>query len=365
MSLWAFGSNAHGQLGVGTGDDAHVPTRSIFQDAHGSTIEPIPVSISGGANHSVIVTSRGEVFSSGRNDVGQIGLAESEDRLVFTRVKGIDGAVGVSCGWDHTAVLTGSGEVYVFGSNKYGQLGVGAPVSSTHQPTKVPGLPGNVKKVACGMRFTMVVTEDGEVWAWGSNRHGEVGLVAKSAAGIIFDPVRVPINAVDVACGQYHTVYLNTDGVLVCCGRNRHGQLSGTDKTITSNQIPATKDGAVRTIFAGWSFSGFLDTYSGTVTGWGRNDHAQLAIPPASICASPTRSTCLTNVQQIACGSEHALGLDATGTCYAWGWNEHGNCGVGNTADVLEPRAIVMSAPVTLVGCGYGHSIIFTQPAVQ
>jgi hypothetical protein len=80
----------------------------------------------------------------------------------------------IAAGWWHSLALTESGEVYAWGSNGRGQLGLG-DTEDRHTPTQVPGL-GRVKAIAAGGEHSLALTESGEVYAWGSNGHGQLGL---------------------------------------------------------------------------------------------------------------------------------------------------------------------------------------------
>ncbi|CAG8784542.1 6389_t:CDS:1, partial [Acaulospora morrowiae] len=68
--LFAFGSNGHGQLGIGSKDDTNIPTRCILSD---NPKNFSPKYITGGGNHSAIITHDGELWISGLNNDGQCG----------------------------------------------------------------------------------------------------------------------------------------------------------------------------------------------------------------------------------------------------------------------------------------------------
>ena len=85
----------------------------------------------------------------------------------------------MSCGTDHCAFVTIEGHVYTFGSNQNGKLGLGQ--SSSMKKPKVPSLVEALFKtpvaaVACGQEHTVAVTVDGQVYTWGLNTQGALGL---------------------------------------------------------------------------------------------------------------------------------------------------------------------------------------------
>lgn len=222
------------------------------------------------------------------------------------------------------------------------------------------------------MRFTVALTADGQVWGWGGSRYGELGVdqspqssPSLSRKAILYKPTPLPDFPIckDIACGQYHVIYLSEDNVIKGKGRNRHGQLGmPPDGTTTGSGLIRLESSSPSTqLFCGWSFSGYVDE-SGRVVAWGRNDHHQLGNSGSATlaCPSPTCSECLQDTRLIACGSEHALAIDKFGKCVAWGWNEHGNCGVGGTEDVTIPTN-VRDSGVKIVGSGYGHSFVYIE----
>jgi len=125
---------------------------------------------------------------------GQLGLGDTEDRLTPTKARGLpDGSPGpavrtsgltptkapglskvkaILAGDYHSLAFTESGEVYAWGANRGGQLGLR---EGRLTPTKVPGLP-KVKAIAAGWRHSLALTESGEVYAWGRNDQGQLGL---------------------------------------------------------------------------------------------------------------------------------------------------------------------------------------------
>jgi len=120
------------------------------------------------------------MFACGSNGNGQLGLGDTTYRNTFTAVPALpDGKVAkqVVAGWSHTMILAEDGTVFACGNNDYGQLGLG---DTTHRNTftAVPALPdGKVaKQVVAGRYHTMILAEDGTVFACGGNAYGQYGL---------------------------------------------------------------------------------------------------------------------------------------------------------------------------------------------
>ena len=90
-----------------------------------------------------------------------------------------DEIISLSCGDEHTAVVTTSGRLFTFGSNEYGQLGLGH-YENVLRPSCVKCIkPDRVKLVACGKAHTIIATESGRLFAFGSNTEGQLGIGLK------------------------------------------------------------------------------------------------------------------------------------------------------------------------------------------
>lgn len=130
------------------------------------------VSIGCGAEHSLVATDQGEVFSWGWGRYGNLGDGECEDRLLPTKVKGLQGVHVrvVACGWRHSIVVDGDGRVFSFGWSKYGQLGHGDNRDQL-VPKQLQQLQDTkVVVIAGGWRHSMAADSEGRVYAWGWNK---------------------------------------------------------------------------------------------------------------------------------------------------------------------------------------------------
>ena len=84
--------------------------------------------------------------------------------------------VGIAAGSVHTAAVTAEGELYTFGGNSSGQLGLAEAGDCVYAPRLVDALSGRaVVMVACGDEHTVVLTRDGAVLSFGCNEYGQLG----------------------------------------------------------------------------------------------------------------------------------------------------------------------------------------------
>ena len=137
-TVWTWGSNASGALGLGLDDEDQIspvlyvdsPSRVVRED--GSVLRSV-VDISAGKDHVLAVTREGKVYAWGSNSAGQLGAAPFGDAAVVKSisarevdVSGVRGkVVRVAAGNGYSILLTDKGTVWGFGRNDKGQLGVG------------------------------------------------------------------------------------------------------------------------------------------------------------------------------------------------------------------------------------------------
>ena len=122
MAWYSRVGNNEGQLGVGDTEGRLVPTLVTGQ-LQGKTA----VYVAPGDHHALCVTANGSLFSWGRNRSGQMGVGNTEKRLVPTLVTGLQGkhVVHVAAGAHHTICSIVDGSVFTWGADDGGQLGLG------------------------------------------------------------------------------------------------------------------------------------------------------------------------------------------------------------------------------------------------
>ena len=190
--------------------------------------------VAAGWSHTVFITADGLVFSCGDNSDGQLGVGDTEDRLVPTLVTGqLQGktAVYVAAGDDHTLCITADGSLFSWGYNVNGQLGVG-DADDKQKPTLVTELQGKqVVHVAAGACRTICCTADGSVFTWGDGDNGQLGL-GDDEFQLLPTLVRGELQGkqvVQVAAGDKHSACVTEDGSVYMWGDNDEGQLGQED----------------------------------------------------------------------------------------------------------------------------------------
>ena len=113
--LYAWGANNYGQLGLGYVSEQEEIPRTV-------NTEHVFVKIRGGGGHTLALDSSGNLFVSGWNRFGQLGIETVDDVTRFTKTD-ISDVVDVAAGWDFSLILLRDGSVLSAGANKFYQLG--------------------------------------------------------------------------------------------------------------------------------------------------------------------------------------------------------------------------------------------------
>jgi E3 ubiquitin-protein ligase HERC4 len=174
--VYCWGLNRWGCLGIGSKDlSYHEPKLNQYLN------NEFVIDISCGAVHSLVLTHCAEVYAWGGNRFGQLGNGRNDNQLKPIKVKGFNNerVVMISCGECHSMALTECGHVYSWGSNYYGQLGIGNIVKS-NEPKFVEVIGENkcnvfIEKISCGSEHSLLLSSDGNIYAFGRNKSGELG----------------------------------------------------------------------------------------------------------------------------------------------------------------------------------------------
>ncbi|XP_047315344.1 uncharacterized protein LOC124919203 isoform X2 [Impatiens glandulifera] len=221
--VFSWGSGVNYQLGTG---NAHIQKLPCKVDSlHGLSMKLI----SAAKFHSVAVSACGEVYTWGFGRGGRLGHPDfdihSGQAAVITprRVTlglGARRIKAVAAAKHHTIVATEGGEVFTWGSNREGQLGY-TSVDTQPTPRRVSSLKSKIITVAAANKHTAVVSECGEVFTWGCNKEGQLGYgTSNSASNYMPRAVESLKGKVfsKVATAKYHTIVLGADGEVYTWG---------------------------------------------------------------------------------------------------------------------------------------------------
>jgi len=232
--------------------------------------------------------------------------------------------MAVACGLDFTAVVMEKGDLWSFGKGASGQLGLG-----TDADQLLPACVGGVNEVfdgeavvmvAAGLLHAACVAAKGTLWIWGDGYFGQLGHGDREPRQ---SPTRLGKEmyggspAVMVSCGQKHTLVLTAVGLVWSCGAGNFGQLGHGD---TTGKLVLTLVGA----------EGFRGP----------------------------------QIVMVSAGGAHSVALGAQGRVWTWGWGVFGQLGYNNEGNrlvltLLTGEALGGAAGV-LVEVGYAHTVAMT-----
>ncbi|MGN0106776.1 MAG: RCC1-like domain-containing protein, partial [Hominilimicola sp.] len=255
----------------------------------------------------------------------------------------------VAAGGNITVALTDAGEVYTWGDNTYGQLGVGnASDIMSHSTTPVKALENNVVKIAAGDDFVVVLMNNGTVWTWGKNDYGQLGLGANDEPNPNknqLKPVQIKgiTDIVDIAAGANHTLLLDKYGNVYGFGDYSEYQVSTETNTSADSSIPKILNlPATMNIYAveASGNTSYALTRNGDIVVWGDDSNGKFGKANYSGNGPVYVNTSEdTQIVSFSAGGGSVLAIDSNGSVYGFGDNSHYQLAMGATTDVVaEPQ---------------------------
>ncbi|MDB4955639.1 MAG: regulator of chromosome condensation [Myxococcales bacterium] len=297
-SVWCWGRNQYGELGVATPGGSRVPVRAAFSDA---------IAVTGAMQSTCGIKSDGTVWCWGR---------VISDTLNYTPTQ----IIGVS---NVTQLAASEGDLCALSADH--------TASCLTSPTTAMQVATDVVKVTT----SCALHSDGTVTCWGDNSYGELGDGTNSGTG----PVKVAglSDVVDIASGYNHNCALRSDDSVWCWGENTAGQLgaspSSTVCAYSNNMWPCRPTAAAvpgltaKAIFAGENFELALRA-DGTIAGVGQNNVSQLGGTSAPGCTDPFGENCsiapvmvptVSHATLVSAQLSHACAIQADNAVYCWG----------------------------------------------
>jgi alpha-tubulin suppressor-like RCC1 family protein len=165
-TLWAWGVNDSGQLGLGNTVNRSSPTQVGTSAAW--------LTVAGGRGFTIGVGVGGGLWAWGINNYGQLGLGNTTSYSSPVRIGALTTWAAVSVGSNHSVALKTDGTMWTWGYNGSGQLGINNTLLRS-SPVQVGSLTTWAEVLAAG-DSTFALKTDGTVWAWGVNTGGVLGL---------------------------------------------------------------------------------------------------------------------------------------------------------------------------------------------
>jgi alpha-tubulin suppressor-like RCC1 family protein len=321
-------------------------------------------SAGGGAGHTVILKSDGTVWTVGDNASGQIGDDNSptDRKHPPYQVSGLTDIIAVAVGGSHTLALTSTGNVYGWGLNTSGQVGIGNTTSPQETPQQLSL--SNIVAIAAGATHSVALDSSGNAYTWGKDDKGQIGDSTNGTSNKV-SPWTALTGVAAIAAGQEFTLFVKTDGTVYGTGENTNYQL-GTGINNSDQTAPVQMSGITTAIAAaGGERHSIILLSGGTVKAVGEGESGALGTGSTSDATTPVSVSTLTNITAIAAGADHTLARESDGTVWAWGANFYGQVGNDNKpTNATSPVELTSLSSITKIGAGREHSIAVSSSGV-
>jgi len=281
-TLWAWGANTDGQLGDGSQIDRATPVQ--VQGLTGIK------AIAAGWRHNLAVADNGRLWVWGANDGGRFGNGSpgwGEVSSVPTLVPGLSGVVAAAAGYAQSFAIKDDGTLWAWGDNSQGLLGLGTQGSIETFPVQVTSL-RTVSRIATHTNHVLAFAQgrDSKVftlWAWGSdNEFGQFGNGTTTPSPSPVSVLNLPsAEPTALGLGWRHSIVRLADGQVWTWGNNWYGQLGLGEAGSSQVEVPTRVDmesytsAMPQTIAAGGDHN-LLVSEGGLVWAWGLGRVGQL-----------------------------------------------------------------------------------------
>ncbi len=385
--VYTFGQGTEGQLGQGSFTNSTTPTQVVGLGGSGFLSDIQQVDAGSGAFTIALSECGDTVYTWGENSEGQLGIGNTTNSSVPVRVIGVGGTGFltdirfISGGNGEAYVITNDDKVIAWGGNDHGQQGRGTITAGESTPDYVLKGPGdtlsNVKFVDGGDDFGVALLYDGTVWFWGKDARGVGGQGVDVADPGTDRPYAVQVldaagtgylqNITKITAGDRHIMALSSGDTLYSWGAN-WGRQVGNDNGNTNQPLPTpvlnvNNAGGiltgVRSFAAGNAHSVALLS-DGTVVSWGLRRDGHLGDNDIGGCGcggdgspypvytmNPGNTAPLSGIANVSDGDNWSFAIDSSNNVYIWGRNDEGQLGFGDNTDRLLPVQM-SSLPCTI-----------------
>jgi alpha-tubulin suppressor-like RCC1 family protein len=346
-TLWCWGYNGYGELGAGNQTNQDRP-RQVTTPAPGGW-----ASVTAGSSHTCATRTNGTLWCWGYNGNGELGVGNqtNQDRPQQVTTPAPGGWASVTAGYASTCAIRA-----IRGDRADRALWCWGDGQDRPQQVTIPA-PGGWGGVTVGGGFTCATRTGGTLWCWGLNNVGQLGIgnqIDQDRPHQVTSPALGGWSS--VSGGEDHTCATRTGGTLWCWGFAVYGQLgisngSGGDFELAPRRVTIPAPGGWASVTAGYDHTCATRT-GGTLWCWGLNLDGELGLgffsegigPEAAVfwphqVTTPVPGGWAT----VTVGEAHTCAT-RTGSLWCWGANGYGQLGIGNHTNQDRPRQVTGGA---------------------
>jgi len=355
--VWAWGSNERGQLGI---DNNFSAVNNI----------PVRVPLSGTATYiaagylSSYAIVGGQLFAWGDNAHGQLGVAAGTTpgnrRHSPAQVAGLPTVHSVAAGDGHVLVRA-TNTIWAFGRNHLGQVVSNTAANPILPPVQTAGLLGSVSAgaVFAGANHSLAVAVDHRLYGGGSNNVFQVARAGSTTNVAHYWSWGSMLGSVTMASGGSNFTLALVSGNIYAFGTDTtNGRVGRFSSSTSLNADRRANEGTplnhsitggnrtIAYIAAGHNHALAVDT-SGNVVAWGNNSHGQLGNGTTTSTVAGTGFSIVptqginTIITSVAGGSNHSVAMGQNGSVWTWGGNASGQLGDGATTGRSTPVQVL------------------------
>lgn len=354
-TLWAWGNNNRGQLGIGTNISNNAPAQ-VGTDSDWKIVS----AGSGPFAFTLALKNNGTLWAWGNNTYGQVGDGTFVDKLSPVQIGTDTDWKSISAGYSHALATKNNGTLWSWGNSEFYALGNTAGYGDGYH-RNIPAQVGTLSTwsmVSAGDRYSLALQTNGTVYGWGYNSGNPIGL---NSGLYVMSPQIRSYNNTGVkwisAGGNHSYDVKSSNSLLVTWGSNVYGQTGGT--TCAGCPVYYVKDtdcgddtsAIIKTDNTLW-YTGKKLGYPSTSTVQLTNDFLQFGTA--------------SNWKSVSVGNQSGAALTTSGELWTWGWNFWGNLGNGTTVDSMVP--IPVACPTALNTTSHTYipkCTIYPNPATE
>ena len=286
-----------------------------------------------GANHASAIDFFHQLFTWGSNEFGQLGrLVDIDNKIEYKPdlcLKGVP-VIDAALGFSHTIILTDGGKVFVCGDGRRGQLGLGTEKVVSHE----------------------------------NNGKWIVRNITSSSPTMVesFDHIEI----IGIAAGDYHSLFLDKQGLLYSCGDNTFGRLgyAVNNANPKPKKLPvfgSKKFRQIKGVDLAQSHNNSGTKAENSVMDANVNNDSN-----GNIQTDPIEEVCFLKACRIGAGGASNYALANDNKVYTWGFNSRGQLGLGSFTNVISPSPIESFGDHTgiviiSVSMGEDHTIFLSE----
>jgi alpha-tubulin suppressor-like RCC1 family protein len=270
---------------ISTSNDNSEIEAALFEGLCGKKI----VDFASSNSHAVALNEDGSLLSwswiNSKYDLGleRLAMVDNTPKLVENLKN--EFIQSVCCGSDHILCLTTEGKVYAWGSNEWGQIGCGKDDREIELPAELQYFNGmKVIEISSGAYHCIALTSDGKAHSWGRNNHGQLGISSSEDVNNKPQPINMPrIEEIfkKTSCGAKHSLLLSENGSIYAFGSNEYYQLAREGKADSNVPIKIESPFTFTEISA--HFEKELSVAKSEVQNqlfvWGKSGNEEFAVP--------------------------------------------------------------------------------------